>query len=132
MNKIEIPVVNYWRTKDINAEFLRNTIVNDYMMQFPIKRQVVLTSDNPTRSLKSGRYWNYAIDLGLRTSPDGNSSWREHLALVEIWDDCGDDGHTEFRLIGYATMKPGEAILYAENIGRSDAWIDLTGKGIDS
>jgi hypothetical protein len=132
MNKIDITVINYWKATQINAEFLRDTIVKGYMRQFPIKTECVLTSDKPTHLLQSGRYWYYTADLGIRTSPDGNSSWREQLALVEIWEDCGDDGHTDFCHIGYALMTPTDADLYAENIGRSDTWISLTGIGIDS
>ena len=123
MTRIKIKPVNYWSVNVINPEFLRDVTAGS-SYQFPVPTEFVWRQGVEFFP-KMSRVWWAAIDLGMRDSADGRSSHREFLALVEIWEDCGDDGHTQYRKIGYATMSGDDAELYVKHMAMPNTYVEV-------
>jgi hypothetical protein len=125
MNRKTYPALNFWRSRDarLPAHVIRTiTRTGEDLQTFPLPTQVVLTGGYRTSELLQGRAWMWASDLGMKKSEDGRSSWRVYNALVEIWTNVGDDGHTEYALVGYAEMTEEIARAYIKAWRTLEHW----------
>jgi hypothetical protein len=76
-----------------------------------VVRPAIRQFNLPVEQIKmpNGRCWPAMQPVGR--------AWMSHTdedAIIEIWEDCGDDGHTEYTLHGYGLISLTDLDLYCQ------------------
>ncbi len=88
-----------------------------YHRQLAVPTEIVLRADQSHYSLqfRYTRYWK--IYTGeVVPHADGKGSYGKFFFITEVWNNQGDDGHTDYCLVGYRRCEDEEEVkaIYLE------------------
>ena len=112
MKRESFEPLDYWRAGDklpaAAAKLLRTS--PDGVIGLP-SEFVLLPGQIGRLVFDTARFWSSA-ELGItHTKTDDSESWLPHV-LIEHWENCGDDGHTVYQLVGHAVLTDAAARTY--------------------
>ncbi len=94
--------VKFWNVEEARAdqELLAHIIGSSRQGKaYLIPKETVVYSPNQVTILESAKLWY--IEFKMYGMERGN-------CIVEVWENTGDDGHTDFQLMGYALVSVGD------------------------
>lgn len=112
MGLTRIVPLKYWALDDLPPEIAGIAAVSpEGLVALPTEFRL-MPHNASGLVFDTARWWS-SHALGITHIKTENSeSWSPHI-LLEHWEDCGEDGHLEFQLVGYAVLSDEQFQQYA-------------------
>lgn len=107
-----ITPVRYWHRRDGLPDLVLTLVTSPAEGLICLPTQfVLLPRQDHHLVFDTARFWS-SRELGLtHTKTVDSESWAPHF-LLEHWENCGDDGHLVFELVGYAVLSDAQLHEY--------------------